>query len=235
MRTNVLEAAAVDVVRDVAVLGPPLRGEGWLIANGPDSVSGHRRGLIAAEGSYAIAQRFAIDHVKLDSTGRTYTGDQAKNESYYAEGVDALAVADGVVAATKDGIPENVPGVNSRAVPITLETVGGNYVIIDIGRGRYAFYAHLKPGSLRVRPGDRVRRGQVVGLVGNSGNSTEPHLHFHVMDGTLPLGSEGVPYVYETFELVGRCRRAFAECQRTPPETRRREMPMANMIVRFPE
>ena len=188
-----LEGARATVVRDVAVIGPPLRGEGWVAVNGPDPQTGHRRAIVPVEGIAAIAQRFAIDYVKMDSTGRRFTGDSLKNESYYAEGQDAIAVADGVVASVKDGIPENVPGVMSRAVPITLETVGGNFVILDIGQGRYAFYAHLKPGSLRVRPGDRVRKGQVVGLVGNSGNSTEPHLHFHLMDGTSPLGSEGHP------------------------------------------
>jgi murein DD-endopeptidase MepM/ murein hydrolase activator NlpD len=103
-------------------------------------------------------------------------------------------VADATVAAIKDGIPENVPGPTSRAVPITSETIDGNYVVLDLGEGRFAFYAHLQPGSLRVKAGDRVTTGQVLGLVGNSGNSTEPHLHFHVSNGVSPLGSEGLPY-----------------------------------------
>jgi murein DD-endopeptidase len=234
VRTHVLEGGRAGVTRDLAVIGPPLRGEGWLAANGPDAQTGHRRALIPIEGTAAIAQRFAIDYVKMDTSGRRFVGDSLKNESYYAEGVDALAVADGIVAALKDSIPENVPGPASRAVPITLETVGGNFVILDIGQGRYAFYAHLKPGSLRVRRGDRVRKGQVLGLVGNSGNSTEPHLHFHMMDGTSPLGSEGIPYAHESFELVGKCRRMFAECARSARETRRREIPVANMVVEFP-
>jgi murein DD-endopeptidase MepM/ murein hydrolase activator NlpD len=130
--------------------------------------------------------------VKVAEDNQTFSGDRLKNESYFAYGADAIAVADGIVVATKDSIPQNIPGPTSRAVPITLETVGGNHVIIDIGGGRYAFYAHLQPGSLRVKVGDRVRRGQVVGLVGNSGNSTEPHLHFHIADGVSPLGSEGM-------------------------------------------
>jgi murein DD-endopeptidase MepM/ murein hydrolase activator NlpD len=234
-----LAGAPVAVGDDVAVIGPPLRGGGWLAANGPAPTSGHRRALIAVDGVPAIAQRFAIDWLVVDGGGRTHAGDPARNESYFAEGKEAIAVADGVVAATKDGIPENVPGITSRAVPITLETVGGNHVVLDIGRGRYAFYAHLKPGSLRVKPGDRVTRGQVVGLVGNSGNSTEPHLHFHLMDGTSPLGAEGVPYVHDDFELTGRCAMRVVggtlavDCPRAA-ETRRRELPMANMLVRYP-
>jgi murein DD-endopeptidase MepM/ murein hydrolase activator NlpD len=230
-----IEGANAAVTPAPAAVGPPVRGGAWYAANGPDSASGHRRALIAAVGLPTIAQRFGIDWLRLDEGGRSHSGDPLLNDSYYAEGQEAIAVADGIVAATKDGIPENIPGINSRAVPITLETVGGNHVIIDIGGGRYAFYAHLKPGSLRVRVGDRVTRGQVVGLVGNSGNSTEPHLHFHIMDGTSPLGSEGIPYTIETFDLIGRCERVLQDCSRAKAETRRREMPMANAIIRFPE
>jgi hypothetical protein len=235
-RTHVFEGPAVPVSRDVVVIGPPLRGGAWLTANGPSNESGHRRALIPVGGMPVIAQRFAIDYVKVDTTGSTVKGDRARNENFYAENLDALAVADGIVAATKDSIPENVPGPTSRAVPITLETVGGNYVIVDIGGGRYAFYAHLRPGSLRVRAGDRVRRGQVLGLVGNSGNSTEPHLHFHLSDGSVPLGAEGIPYVHDSFELLGRCRSLVSGCVRSAtPERRAREMPAANMIIRFPD
>ena len=111
-------------------------------------------------------------------------------------------------------------------------------MIVDLGGGRYAFYAHLQPGSLRVKLGDRVRQGQVVGLVGNSGNSTEPHLHFHLSDGNSPLGSEGVPYIHyihESFEQVGRCRTFGSGCERLTPGTRQGELPMANMLVRFPQ
>ena len=234
-RVQELDGPAVPVSRTAVMIGPPLRGGPWLAANGPGNTSGHRRALIPIGGSPAIAQRFAIDYVKVGDDGRTFTGDRLKNESFHAEGQDALAVADGIVVALKDGIPENVPGITSRAVPITLETVGGNHVILDIGDGRYAFYAHIKPGTLRVRQGERVRRGQVVGLVGNSGNSTEPHLHFHISDANSPLGSEGIPYTHDAVELVGRCRVIGAACERTTPAVRRGEMPMQNALVRFPQ
>lgn len=234
VRTRTADGGAMPVVTDVAVIGPPLRGGGWLAANGPNNESGHRRALIPIDGTPAIAQRFAIDYVQVDSAGRTFTGDRAVNANYHAQGEEALAVADGRVVATKDSIPENIPGPTSRAVPITLETVGGNHVILDIGGGRYAFYAHLQPGSLRVRVGDQVRRGQVVGLVGNSGNSTEPHLHFHLSDGTTPLGSEGIPYIHDAFELTGQCRSVLGNCAAVPAETRRRETPVGGMIIRFP-
>jgi hypothetical protein len=224
----------VPVTREPAVVGPPLKGGSWLAANGPANLSGHRRSLLPIDAMPAIAQRFAIDYVMLDSSGSTFRGDRLKNESYYAQGQDAIAVADGIVVATKDSIPENVPGPTSRAVPITLVTVGGNHVILDIGNGRYAFYAHLQPGSLRVKLGDRVRRGQTLGLVGNSGNSTEPHLHFHISDRNSPLGSEGIPYVHERLEYVGRCRGVLSGCEAITPETKSRVMPLGNEVVRFP-
>lgn len=231
---RVLAMRPVPVEPSAVVIGPPLRGGPWFAANGPGNASGHRRALIPVDGVPAIAQRFAIDYVMFDSAFSTRRGDAARNESYYAEDLDVLAVLDGTVTAVKDGIPENVPGIDSRAVPITLETVGGNHVILDIGGGRYAFYAHLRPGSIPVKVGDRVKRGAVVGKLGNSGNSTEPHLHFHIADYNSPLGAEGVPYVHDRVELVGSCRAFGAGCAYRPAETRQRVMPLENEIVRFP-
>jgi murein DD-endopeptidase len=198
-----IDTAAIPVGRGPIAITSPLRGDHWLAGNGPSNSSGHRRALIPIDGHAAIAQRFAIDWVKLRDEGKTFQGDEKDNKNYLAYGNDALAVADGVVTEVKDGIPENIPGPESRAVPITLETVGGNHVILDIGGGHFAFYAHLQPGSLRVKLGDKVRRGQVLGLVGNSGNSTEPHLHFHIENGNSPLGAEGLPYALPSFKFLG--------------------------------
>jgi len=213
-------------------IGPPLRGSDWLAANGPSNTSGHRRALIPVDGAARIAQRFAIDWVQVVD-GSTNSGDPKDNSTYHAWGSEALAVADGAVASVKDGIPENVPGLNSRAVPITLETVGGNYVILDIGGGHFAFYAHLQPGTLRVAPGDHVRRGDVLGLVGNSGNSTEPHLHFHVANGNSPLGAEGIPYELDLFDVVARTREFGQPLVSQSADRRQREIPLANVVVRF--
>jgi murein DD-endopeptidase MepM/ murein hydrolase activator NlpD len=220
-----VRCARTIVARDIATIGAPLRGDNWEAANGPFNTSGHRRALIPVEGKARIAQRFAIDWVRINADGKSFTSDAKDNKSYRAYGSDALAVADGTVTEVKDGIPENVPGINSRAVPITLETVGGNHVILDIGHGRYAFYAHLQPGSLKVKLGDHVKRGQVLGLVGNSGNSTEPHLHFHLSDANSPLGSEGIPYALESFTT-----RLKGE---TSSAQHKMEIPTENEIVTF--
>ena len=230
-------AAPVALERTGKPLGPPLRGGGWLAGNGPSNSSGHRRALLAVDGGARIAQRFAIDWVQLGPNHATFNGDPKDNKNYYAYGEEILAVADGTVAAVKDGLPENVPGITSRAIPITLDTAGGNYVIVDLSQGRYAFYAHAQPGSIKVRVGQRVRRGEVLALVGNSGNSTEPHLHFHVGDAISPLGSEGIPYVLETFELEGTAMLQAGKIPFKPlatPEKRKLELPLQNAVVRFP-
>jgi murein DD-endopeptidase len=144
------------------------------------------------------------------------------------------------VVFTKDGIPDNVPLTEKRAVPITLETIAGNLVVVDIGNGRYATFGHLAPNSVRVSVGAKVRRGQVLGLLGNSGNSDAPHLHFHVTDGRSPLGSEGVPYVFESMQHRGSVPSLAkilgddAWIPQTSTVTRTRELPLDNAVVRFP-
>jgi hypothetical protein len=235
---HVLEGTTIPVTRSAVAISPPVRGE-WAAFNGPSNQSAHRRLVLALDGHVASGQRFAIDFLQVDSSGssRRPGSDPLDNKSYYAYGTELLAVADGIVVATKDSIPQNVPGATSRAVPITLETVGGNFVGIDIGGGRYALYAHVQPGSLRVKVGDRVRRGQVIALLGNSGNSTEPHVHFQIADAPNFLASEGMPYVMD-FTVVGSCgvvrnpNPAIA-CSHTPAAGATHGIPLENELVRF--
>lgn len=227
--TDVLTGTPIPVTPKAVAIGPPMHGE-WVAFNGPSNSSGHRRLVLGLDGHTAIGQRFAIDFLQIDSAGRSFKGDSLKNSSYYAYGTPLLAVADGIVVATKDSIPENVPGINSRAVPITLVTVGGNHVALRVADGTYALYAHVQPGSLRVRVGDHVKRGQVLALLGNSGNSTEPHVHFQIADGPTFLSSEGLPYAM-TFEVVGGC--GEAACTRRAPVAVTGGIPRQNEIVRF--
>jgi murein DD-endopeptidase len=136
-----------------------------------------------------------------------------------------------------DTVPENKPDSEARAVPITLETIGGNYVILDLGNGRYAMYFHMQPGKIRVKVGDKVWRGEVLGLVGNSGNSDGPHLHFQIGDANSPLGSEGLPFVFESFEKLGQGALNDNGASWKPTgkvEKRRMEIPVENVVVRFP-
>jgi hypothetical protein len=228
---DTIVTAPIRVGRGVVAITSPLKGDHWLAGNGPSGTSGHRRSMVVIDGHTAIAQRFAIDWVRLHENGKTFEGDSLDNKSYLAYGSDALAVADGIVIETKDSIPQNVPGLASRAVPITLETVAGNHIVLDIGNGHYALYAHLQPGSLRAKVGDHVRRGQVLGLVGNTGNSTEPHLHFHIMDGPAPLGGEGLPYALPAFQVVSR---GWGKLQTGVSESHHDEIPTENEVVNLP-
>jgi hypothetical protein len=234
--TDVLQGTTIPVEPRAVAIGPPVHGE-WAAFNGPSNSSGHRRLVLALDGHVASGQRFAIDFLQLDSAGKSYRGDPLKNSSYYAYGTPILAVADGIIVETKDSIPENIPGANSRAVPINMITVGGNHVALDIGGGKYALYAHVQPGSLKVKVGDRVKRGQALALLGNSGNSTEPHVHFQIADGPTFLSSEGIPYT-TSFAITGGCGINMGppprmECKRHAGPTVS-GIPMENQIVRFP-
>ncbi|MGA8145407.1 MAG: M23 family metallopeptidase [Candidatus Acidiferrales bacterium] len=220
--------------KPVVVIRSPLQGENWVAANGPSNTSQHRRAFIPVNGRAYISQRFAIDWVQMTADGKTYQGDSTDNRNYRAYGKEIHAVADGVVTQMKDGIPQNIPN-QPPIVPITLETVGGNHVIMEIGDGLYAFYAHMQPGSVRVKVGDKVRRGQVLGLLGNSGNSSEPHLHFHICNTNSELGCEGLPYAFTSYELEGKGDGWKPSDSHGAPVRHEMEIPLEDEVVRFPE
>jgi biotin carboxyl carrier protein len=229
-----LDAPTTQVLNKDTEIASPLRGKNWVAGNGPSNTSVHRRTFIVIDGTPHIAQRYAIDWVQIGEDNKTYRGDAKDNHSYHCFGADALAVADGLVVEVKDGIPENTPNAASMAVPITLATIAGNHVNLDLGGGVYAMYAHLQPGSVRVTLGERVKRGQVIGLVGNTGNSSEPHLHFQLMDRNSPLGSEGLPYALPEYVVRGKGEADTGKMQplRTP-QTYRREIPLEDEVLEF--
>ncbi len=219
--------------KPVAVIEAPLTGEDWVAGNGPWNTSGHRRALISVNGRAYISQRYAIDWVELYPDGKTYQGDPADNKNYRAYGHEIHAVTDGVVTETKDGLPQNTPGAKSLAIPITLETIGGNHVIIDMGNGLYAFYAHMQPGSLRVKVGEKVKARQVLGLLGNTGNSSEPHLHFDICNASSMLACEGVPYAFASFEMEGKGEGWKPSDSHEAALKKEMEIPLEDEVVRF--
>ncbi len=229
--------------RGVALVGPPLRGSNYIAADSCCDATRHTRAALPIDGQLWLAQRYAVDYEQLDVNNRIYSGEKEDLESYTIYGQEAIAVADGTVVKVVDGLPEQEPGEFPQG--ISPEEADGNSVILDLRGGNYALYAHFQPGSIRVQEGDRVRRGDVLALVGNSGNSIAPHLHFHVMNGPLSLASNGLPYVVDSFTLTGRTAGtdAFdeAEAEGTPlevtpvdpPETVTQAMPLDQAVVSF--
>lgn len=231
--TLVEAAPTVAVIDDRAPpIGPPLHGDRLLDLNGCCD-GAHRRALLAADGGLFLAQRFAIDFVRIDDQA-TFAGDPTKNESYFLFGAEVVSVGRGRVVEISDGMAENVP--TQPLPPATVQTAPGNHVVIALDDGRFTLYAHLQTGSVRVRPGERVERGQVLGLVGNTGNSTEPHLHFHVMDGPSPLESDGLPWTFDDFDLratIDISTGVPAIVPVPPPQRRRDRLPLGFDLVEF--
>jgi len=195
-------APVVVLSRKPVVIAPPLDGPGWLDGGGCCGMSAHRNALNPLSGGLWAAERYAIDYLQLQPDGVLFTGDPTKLESYSYFGTDIHAVAEGPVVAVLDGLPEQIPSKTPTGLP--LEQYGGNHIVQDIGDGNYAFYAHLKTGSLKVKVGDRLTTGQVIAVLGNTGNSDAPHLHFHVMSTPDPLRSDGLPFVFKSFRLDSR-------------------------------
>lgn len=200
--------APIAVSTDVAVLGPPLAGKGWVVLNGCcEPGDAHRGASLPVNGELHYAQRFAIDWMQLDASARFSRGDGKDVHDYADYGAKVIAVADGTVVETLSSLDDQTVGSLPDPKTITMENVDGNHIVLDLGDGRYAFYAHLQKNSLLVAKGDHVKRGQTLALLGNTGNTSAPHLHFHLMDGPSVLGSSGLPYVIDHFQVAGQLSR----------------------------
>ena len=190
-------------VRKPISLGPPLKGDRWVDGDGCCAIIGpHRFVINPVDGKLRLAERFAIDFVQLDEQGKLFEGDPSDLHHWPFYGAEIYAAASGKVVGVLDGLPDQPPGELPSGA--TIVTAGGNHVVVDMGDGRFALYAHMIPNSITVSEGDVVKKGQVLGRLGNSGNTDAPHLHFHVMDSAAPLNSNGLPYVFETWEYQGR-------------------------------
>lgn len=205
--TETFAATQVDPRKPVTIASP-LKGPRWVDANGCCGMSPHRTAINPLNGKRFGAERYAIDFVQLTPDGALFAGDEGKVQSYPGFGNDILAVADGPVVAVVDGLPEQPPGQAPPGLP--LDQYGGNHVIQDIGGGNYAVYAHLKTGSVKVKEGDQLKAGETLALLGNSGNTTAPHLHFQVVDAPSVLRASGLPFVFTEFRLDSRVASADA-------------------------
>jgi murein DD-endopeptidase MepM/ murein hydrolase activator NlpD len=137
------------------------------------------------------SQRRAGDLVIVGPEGKTFRTDGKTNKDYYAYGQEILAAADGTVETVIDGVPDNAPGTMNPYFAT------GNTIIVEHSPTLFSAYAHLQPRSLRVKPGAKVKRGDVLGLCGNSGNTSEAHLHFQLQDGPLFESAWGVEAAFK--------------------------------------
>ena len=216
------------------VIGPPMRGKNWVVSNGCCTVSTHRGSVGAFDQRLLATERYAIDWIRADNEGHILlpSDTPTKLTDYPAYDKPILSVKGGKVVKVVDKYPDLGPGV--RNPDYTLDDAPGNHVIVDIGGGRYAIYAHLVPGSIEVEEGEHVRRGQQIARLGNSGNTSAPHLHFHVMDAPLLLGADhNLPYVIDSFRYQG-----YFEDDGTPhllkhPQRREDELPLTQSVVDF--
>jgi hypothetical protein len=237
--------APIGISRALRVIGPPLRGRHWVDVNGCCGPSGVHRGAgLAVNGGIYYAQRFAIDWMQLDNQGRLVHGDAGEVNNYTCYGADILAVADGTVIETENSLDNQKPGVLPDPKTINIGNVDGNHVILDLGGGVYAFYAHMQKDGVLVHVGDHVTRGQVLGKLGNTGNTSAPHLHFQLMDGPSALGSQGIPYLIDSFQLAGEVNKAqfdaasgiegdWSKGLLPTPSPRTKEFPMDLNVVNF--
>lgn len=188
------------------VLGAPLKGDHWLAVASIANDSYHRRTILPVEGNFYLAQRFAIDWEKIHPNGWEFKGNMHKNKNWLAYGHEVLAVDDGTIVNMRDAIPaDNTPPGLPNPPPNFTDTPG-NFVILKIqqnGRDYYVLYAHMQPKSIKVHLGDTIKKGQVIGILGNTGNSGAPHLHLQVSDANDPIKSNGLPFVFEKFKFMG--------------------------------
>ncbi len=181
----------------------------WYVACAPSLQSHHR---------WSVGQEFAIDLDSLGSNSRTFKGQGAKLADYYDYGKDVMAAADGVVVDAHEGAAESdsnlqQPGESKEAylgrwqaqqnalLGKGYKEMFGNYVVIRHEGGEFSTYEHFRSGSVRVKKDDVVKRGQVIGQLGHSGNSTSPHLHFQVSDGPDPAYSRSIPVVFSNIHV----------------------------------
>jgi len=201
------------IIDNALIIEFPLRGE-WLAVNTPAK-------RIPSHGTDMAGQRYAYDFLMVDSGKRHFKGNIFKYlfwripiKNCYCWGKEIYAPCDGTIIAAKDGLKErpylnffkDIVSVLKNGLFYNFEKNGvqpiaGNYIVMECRKNIYAFFAHFKEGSITVKPGERIKKGYVLGKVGHSGNSTAPHLHFHLMNSPDFINAQGIPCAFKTLEV----------------------------------
>lgn len=150
------------------------------------------------------AQKNAFDIMMVDDNERSYKTNGKSNEDYYAFGQPLIAPCDAEVVSVIEGVKDNIPGEMNPA------QVTGNSVILKTAANEYILFAHFKLNSIKVKTGDKVKQGQELGLCGNSGNSSEPHLHFHIQDKETMAGSTGIKCFFDKISVDGKDKTGYS-------------------------
>lgn len=183
------ELAQSALKRNITPMGLPFKGE-WTVFWGGDT----------KESNYYVVSKFqknAFDIVINNASGKSFKTTGKTNEDYYAFGQPLLASCDAEVVLAVDGIKDNIPGA------VNPMYVVGNSVLLKTKNNEYILFAHFKQNSVKVKQGDLVKRGQLLGLCGNSGNSSEPHLHFHIQDAENFTGATGIKCYFDKLSVNG--------------------------------
>ena len=186
----------------------PVRGTSY-VANGPSFHTAHRWG---------VSEEFALDIVKLGANSQTHSGDGLRFQDYFAYGAEVRSVADGQVVEVVSTEPESEGAMiqpsetkeqyfsrlqrdQEQRMSRGARGLAGNFIVIDQGKGVFAFYAHLRPGTLVVAKNHHVVAGELLAGIGSSGNSTEPHLHFQLCSGPNLMNCAGIPVSFRDINL----------------------------------
>lgn len=227
------------------VLASPVAGGDWYMSEGCcTDYTHHRNGFVPVNGAGQVPQRFAIDFFKVDAEGKTWKGDPSRLDSYFSYRQPILSAAAGTVVRSVDVFKNTTALPAPPSLSSITETVG-NHVVVKIGPGQYLLYAHMDPGSVRVKVGDTVKVGQELGLIGSSGNSTSPHLHFQLQTEPTFFPTDALPYVFHAFTLLGSVSERIWDdnlseqptgrlpVDKIRPSERTDELPLDRTVVRF--
>jgi murein DD-endopeptidase MepM/ murein hydrolase activator NlpD len=224
--------------RPAMVVSSPFASGRWLNVDGCCFAGTHRSVITSGSGlQLHKIETFAIDWVGLDGSD-VFTGDGTKNTDYVGYGADILSATAGTVIAVRDGHPEPEP--NQPPILAGPDDFSGNSVVVQVAEDVYALYAHLQSGSVAVAVGDTVTPGQLLGRLGNSGNTTAPHLHFQLSDGPNVVTANSLPFVIDSYQLVGEAEIAFENGNPVVPSItgepsgQSNTLPLDNTVIEFP-